>query len=147
MPVPHQIITASNVIGQPPPPPPPTHTHTKTHTRMKCTVCEVQCVQMTLGGKSPPDDGHHSWNHHQESHIIRFTCTHALQVHARTIFCSLCCCLFNEWLYVTLDQSGFVTTINKQSPWDPQHLKYIHTNAVLCFTWICISCFGDNGLK
>ena len=146
MPVPHQIITASNVIGQNPPPPTPKNRQTHGwNVVTACTICEVQCVQMTLGGKSSPDDDHG---------IIRKATslgTHApmqyitVQVHRRTVFCSLCCCLFNEWLYMTLDQSGFVTTLNKQSPWDPQHLKYVHINAVLYCT--CIFCFGDNGLK
>lgn len=111
-----------------------------------CTICEVQCVHMTLGGKSSPEDDH--------GIIIRKATslgTHApmqyitVQVHPRTVFCSLCCCLFNEWLYVTLDQSGFVTTINKQSPWDPQHLKYVHTNAVLYCT--CIILFWRQRFK
>ena len=77
MPEPHQIITASNVIGQNPP---HTHTQKQTDTRMKCgysmhrlwsPVCSDDTWWKVISGWW-------SWNHHQESHIIRYTRTHAV---------------------------------------------------------------------
>ena len=68
MPVPHKIITASNVIGQPPPPP-PQHTHTQKHTH----GWNVQSVKSSV----------FRW-HLVESHLRMMVITHGIIIRKAT---------------------------------------------------------------